>query len=111
MEDKIEMILGVLREAAQIEFSRLLAGLKGIGAKLHAVMTLLASLELTRRRRLFLRQVRPFSELWLFRRELEPGGEEEAPATPDDAGGPIPTGASDGARALASDAVHPQEET
>jgi segregation and condensation protein A len=83
MEDKIDMILTVLREAAQVEFSRLLAGLKGIGAKMHAVMTLLASLELTRRRRLLLRQVRPFSELWLYRREptagdeaLEEGGEE-----------------------------------
>jgi hypothetical protein len=46
-------------------------------------MTLLASLELTRRRRLLLRQVRPFSELWLYRREptteddaLEDGEEE-----------------------------------
>jgi segregation and condensation protein A len=70
MEDKIELILTMLRDAAQVEFSRLLQGLKGIGAKMHAVMTLLASLELTRRRRLFLRQVRPFSELWLYRREV-----------------------------------------
>jgi segregation and condensation protein A len=70
MEDKIELILTLLAEAAQVEFSRLLQGIKGIGAKMHAVMTFLASLELTRRRRLFLRQVRPFSELWLYRREL-----------------------------------------
>jgi hypothetical protein len=78
MEDKIDLILNVLREAAQVEFSRLLAGLQGIGAKMHAVMTLLASLELTRRRRLFLRQVRPFSELWLYRRESDPEGEAVA---------------------------------
>jgi segregation and condensation protein A len=80
MEDKIELILTMLREAAQVEFSRLLQGLKGIGAKMHAVMTLLASLELTRRRRLFLRQVSPFSELWLYRRETteEEGVDQEA---------------------------------
>jgi segregation and condensation protein A len=76
MEDKIALILDILREAAQVEFSRLLSGLGGIGAKMHAVMTLLASLELTRRRRLFLRQVRPFAELWLYRRENEPALEE-----------------------------------
>jgi segregation and condensation protein A len=86
MEDKIDLILATLTEAAQVEFSRLLAGIQGIGAKMHGVMTFLASLELTRRRRLFLRQVRPFSELWLYRREAsveddEPlGVEEEAVA-------------------------------
>jgi chromatin segregation and condensation protein Rec8/ScpA/Scc1 (kleisin family) len=81
MEDKIDLILTMLREAAQVEFSRLLAGLRGIGAKMHAVMTLLASLELSRRRRLTLRQVRPFSELWLYRSETPPQDElsEEGP--------------------------------
>ena len=89
MEDKIELILGSLREAAQIEFSRLLTGLQGLGAKMHGVMTFLASLELTRRRRLFLRQVSPFSELWLYRREA--ADDDDAPPTdeaPQDDGSP-----------------------
>jgi hypothetical protein len=37
-------------------------------------MTFLAGLELTRRRLLFLRQAKPFAELWMYRRE-EGGGE------------------------------------
>jgi segregation and condensation protein A len=79
MDDKIELILESLRHAAGVEFSRLLTGLQEVGAKMHGVMTFLASLELTRRRRLVLRQVRPFSELWLYRCEAEPEerGEEE----------------------------------
>jgi segregation and condensation protein A len=85
MEDKIDLILTALREAAQVEFSRLLSGLQGLGAKMHGVMTFLASLELTRRRRLFLRQVRPFSELWLYRREASP--EDETTAEVDSQGG------------------------
>jgi segregation and condensation protein A len=96
MEDKIDLILTTLREAAQVEFSRLLDGIQGIGAKMHGVMTFLASLELTRRRRLFLRQVRPFSELWLYRREAsveddEPplaGEEATAKGDPNEAGEP-----------------------
>ena len=36
------------------------------------MMTFLAGLELTRRRMLFLRQTRPFSELWIYRRDDEP---------------------------------------
>ena len=90
MEDKIQLILTTLRDAAQVEFSRLLSGLHGLGAKMHGVMTFLASLELTRRRRLFLRQVRPFSELWLYRRESAPeedGAQEaDAPAAEPDSG-------------------------
>jgi chromatin segregation and condensation protein Rec8/ScpA/Scc1 (kleisin family) len=42
---------------------------------MHGVMTLLASLELTRRRDVFLRQVRPFSELWLYRRDEDEDGD------------------------------------
>jgi chromatin segregation and condensation protein Rec8/ScpA/Scc1 (kleisin family) len=51
-------------------------------------MTFLAGLELTRRRILFLRQTRPFSELWIYRRndELaeEPIPEGEPPEEPSD---------------------------
>ena len=92
MEDKIDLILTTLREAAQVEFSRLLTGLHGLGAKMHGVMTFLASLELTRRRRLFLRQVSPFSELWLYRREAPP---EEEPANTDTSTGLIEEGAEE----------------
>jgi segregation and condensation protein A len=88
MEDKIVLILGVLREEARVRFSRLLRGVEELQGRMHAVMTLLASLELSRRRDLSLRQVRPFSELWLYRREegeedmevpAETAGEEESP--------------------------------
>jgi len=78
MEDKIHLILESLREATQVEFSQLLRGLQEAGAKMHGVMTFLAGLELTRRRQVFLRQVRPFSELWLFRQEQDPAGEDAA---------------------------------
>lgn len=76
MADKIALIVQRLSEVAEIEFSKLLAGIGGIEAKMHGVMTLLASLELTRRRELAIRQVSPFSELWLYRREVDP--EEDA---------------------------------
>ena len=79
MEDKVELILATLRDATGVEFSRLLRGIDGLEARLHGVMTLLASLELTRRRWLFMRQVSPFSELWLYRRE-----EDDADALPVD---------------------------
>ena len=87
MEDKIVLILGVLREEARVQFSRLLRGVEELQARMHAVMTLLASLELSRRRDVFLRQVSPFSELWLYRREEE--GDAGASAEPDaDEAGP-----------------------
>ena len=81
MEDKVHLILNRITSAAGIEFSKLLHGIEGIQAKMHGVMTLLASLELTRRRRVFLRQVSPFSELWLYRREE--GDEDQLPIAPD----------------------------
>ena len=65
MEDKVALIVEALGKRAHVKFSRLLRGFED---KAHAVMTLLASLELSRRRELFLRQVAPFTELWLYRR-------------------------------------------
>jgi segregation and condensation protein A len=93
MEDKVTLIMETLRDVARIEFSRLLKGLEGIQAKMHAVMTFLASLELTRRRDVSLRQAQHFGELWLYRGE---GGDgvvisddvEERPAPPVGRGGP-----------------------
>lgn len=83
MEDKVVLIMERLRDVARIEFSRLLYGLEGLEAKMHGVMTLLASLEMTRRRDVFLRQVAPFTELWVYRRdddEVDEGGGQTAGA-------------------------------
>jgi segregation and condensation protein A len=68
LDEKIEQILGVLAERARIEFSALVAPW---GTRMHAVMSLLASLELAKRNRLRLRQSAPFAPLWLYRRKEE----------------------------------------
>ena len=68
MEDKMNLILDTLERVRRIEFSRLVQPFK---SRAHGVMTLLAGLELTRRRRVRLRQVEMFSELWMY-----PGVEE-----------------------------------
>jgi len=74
MEEKAVLILDALRQNARVQFSNLLSGFR---ERSHGVMTFLAGLELTRRRLLFLRQSRPFSELWIYRREE--GDDEAAP--------------------------------
>jgi len=66
MEEKAVLILSHLKKGAKIRFSELLVNFK---ERSHGVMTFLAGLELTRRRVLFLRQSRPFTELWLYRRD------------------------------------------
>jgi segregation and condensation protein A len=66
MEEKSVLILDALKGGTRVEFHRLLDGFK---ERSHGVMTFLAGLELTRRRMLLLRQARPFSELWLYRRD------------------------------------------
>ena len=63
MEDKMNLILGTLDRVRRIEFSRLVRPFK---SRTHGVITLLAGLELTRRRRVRLRQVEMFSELWMY---------------------------------------------
>jgi segregation and condensation protein A len=91
METKAALIMESLGEMARVEFSRLLRGLDEIQAKMHGVMTLLASLELTRRRAVFMRQVRPFSELWIYRRdEEEDDAWEGSPDAAGDDAGPAP---------------------
>jgi segregation and condensation protein A len=70
MEEKAVLILAQLKDTAKIRFSELLQNFK---ERSHGVMTFLAGLELTRRRILFLRQSRPFTELWLYRRDDESG--------------------------------------
>ena len=64
MDDKMNLILGTLDRVRRIEFSRLVRPFKN---RMHGVMTFLAGLELTRRRRVKLRQVKPFAELWVYR--------------------------------------------
>ena len=63
MEDKMNLILSALDRVKRIEFSRLVRPFK---SRAHSVMTLLAGLELTRRRSIKLRQVEMFSELWMY---------------------------------------------
>lgn len=64
LEDKIGLIAQVLGRLKRIEFSRLV---RPFGDKLHGVVTLLAGLELSRRREVSLRQSVPFAPLWLYR--------------------------------------------
>ncbi|MDT8368208.1 MAG: segregation/condensation protein A [Longimicrobiales bacterium] len=87
MSDKVALILNLLAKTEEIEFSRLLAGIDEREARMHGVMTLLASLELTRRHEVALRQVLPFSELWIYRsesREAEDEGMDGGEMTRDD---------------------------
>lgn len=81
MEDKIILILDTLRESTRVEFSSLL---KGFQDPMHGVMTFLAGLELTRRNLLFLRQTRPFHELWIYRRDEDSEPPEQLAAPPDE---------------------------
>jgi segregation and condensation protein A len=74
MEEKVTLILSELADGTRVEFSRLLAPFR---ERMHGVMTLLAGLELTRQREIFMRQIRPFSELWIYRREESDRGEPE----------------------------------
>ena len=87
MEEKAVIILEALKESTRVEFSRLLEGFR---ERSHGVMTFLAGLELTRRRMLLLRQTRPFSELWIYRRADEgsdaPVDEADMTAALDDSG-------------------------
>lgn len=65
LEQKIELILATLRRVARIEFRRLVESVD----RLHAVVTLMAGLELARQRVVAMRQREPFAPLWLYRRK------------------------------------------
>jgi segregation and condensation protein A len=70
MEDKIHEILGALERARRVEFAQIVAPW---GTRIHAVTTLLASLELAKRSQVRVRQASPFASLWIYRaRELPP---------------------------------------
>jgi segregation and condensation protein A len=77
LEEKLELILDTLSRMSRVEFQELL---KEHPDKLHAVATLMASLELARRRQVAMRQSKPFAPLWIYRRTddedpIEPGSE------------------------------------
>jgi chromatin segregation and condensation protein Rec8/ScpA/Scc1 (kleisin family) len=93
MEEKAVLILSALKESTRVEFSRLIQNFR---ERSHGVMTFLAGLELTRRRILFLRQTRPFSELWIYRRNDDLA--EEPDPEPVESTGEQPTERDEGAR-------------
>lgn len=68
LEEKLDLILDVLRAEPRVRFSRLV---KPWGGRMHGVMTFLAGLELSRRREVALRQSEPFDELWIYRNSAE----------------------------------------
>jgi segregation and condensation protein A len=75
MEEKVGLITRVLARVTRIEFRRLVAP---FGDKLHAVVTLLAGLELAKRRHVALRQREPFADLWVYRGKDMPGDATDA---------------------------------
>ncbi|MDH3222959.1 MAG: segregation/condensation protein A [Gemmatimonadota bacterium] len=66
MSEKVHLIIRTLKKVQRIEFSRLVDPWR---ERIHGVMTLLAGLELGRRRVVALRQSRPFAELWIYKQE------------------------------------------
>lgn len=85
MQEKVVLILDTLKDNSRVEFNKLVFGFQD---KMHGVMTFLAGLELTRRRVLFLRQTRPFQELWMCRRNDEAQEEPFPEELADDFGAP-----------------------
>ena len=83
MEEKAVLILQKLTEGTRVQFSKLLEGFR---ERSHGVMTFLAGLELSRRRVLFLRQTKPFAELWMYRRDDDA---TVAPADPEAMSAPL----------------------
>ena len=73
MREKVGLIVNTVRRARRIEFTSLVAPWR---ERMHGVMTLLAGLELGRRRVVSLRQREHFSPLWFYRgRNLKDGSE------------------------------------
>ena len=84
MRDKVDLILAAVNRIGRIEFSSLVAPWT---ERIHGVMTLLAGLELGRRRVVSLRQRKPFSPLWFYGSHGA-RGKEEVGRGPDRAHGP-----------------------
>ena len=94
MRDKVDLIVAAVGRVGGIEFTSLVAPWP---ERIHAVTTLLAGLELGRRRAVSLRQRRPFSPLWIYRARRageagEAGGDVGAVGVAGDAGATGATG-------------------
>ena len=63
MREKTDLIAAAVGRVGRIEFASLVAPW---AERIHGVMTLLAGLELGRRRAVTLRQRKPFSALWIY---------------------------------------------
>jgi segregation and condensation protein A len=74
IEEKIALIARTLGRLAQVEFRTLVTP---FGTRLHGVVTLLAGLELAKRRQLAMRQREPFADLWFYRRSDVPADAAE----------------------------------
>jgi segregation and condensation protein A len=66
LEDKIGLIVQTLKRTLRVEFARLV---QPFGDKQHGVVTLLAGLELAKRRELVMRQRQPFTPLWFYKQK------------------------------------------
>ena len=83
MRDKTGLIVDALRRVKRIEFASLVAPWKD---RMHGVMTLLAGLELGKRRVVALKQSRPFASLWMYPgRRIADGPDVEDEAAPTEA--------------------------
>ena len=77
LREKVGLIVETVSKARRIGFTSLVAPWP---ERIHGVMTLLAGLELGRRRIVALRQTEPFSPLWFYRgRKLESGTVDATP--------------------------------
>ena len=84
LREKVGLIVETVRRARRIQFTSLVAPWR---ERIHGVMTLLAGLELGRRRIVALRQTEPFSPLWFYRgRNLESGAADATPGFAPSAG-------------------------
>ncbi len=88
LEEKLQLIRQTLARVPRVTFRKLVAP---FGDRLHAVVTFMAGLELSRRRWASLRQQAPFTELWFYRRQ----GRSETVPPPDgrEAAGDLAPGA------------------
>ncbi len=101
MEEKSHLILSSLGlgpgsgsgagSATGVEFRRLLEPFR---EKMHGVMTFLAGLELSRRRRVLLRQSGPFKELWIYPRDEEDAEDAAKGEDAVDSSGASPVGSA-----------------
>ena len=73
MSEKVDLIVEAVRRVRRIEFASLVAPWR---ERIHGVMTLLAGLELGRRRVVSLRQRKHFSPLWIYP-GTNPGGSRD----------------------------------